>query len=188
MTNDLGEEPNEEEAILAILKTFYPKDKRPYLDCVAEFNELIKQPFKGKLKLDLDFENKQAEYFIIADTYVKLADLVSLYNHLSGKKEKNISIQLARKVKDEFLQSVDYFKEKYEWIYNPPIIGSNNKHTIGKQLRQEFQEHYGSYAEITYLLSNGNALKFDEINNMKLENYLSLGEYFLRKRAVEGIE
>ena len=86
------------------------------------------------------------------------------------------------------LLSVAHFKEKYEWIYNPPTIGKIGKHTIGKQLRDEFQRDYGAYAEITYLLSKGDAMKFDEINQMVLKNYLSLGEYLLRKRAVETIE
>lgn len=188
MTNELGSEPSEEETILAILTTFYPKDKRPYLECVAEFNELISQTFKGSLKLSLDFENKAANYFIIADLYLSKADLVSLYNHLTGRNIKEMSVAMAMQVKKEFLSSVEHFKEKYEWIYNPPSIGSAGKYTIGKQLRQEFQEHYGAYAEITYLLSKGDAMKFDEVNKMRLEEYLSLGEYLIRKRAVENHE
>jgi len=188
MTNDLGDEPSDEDSVLAILKTFYATDKRPWIDCITEFNKLVTESYNKPIKLNLDFENKQAEYFIIADTYLSQANIVSLYNHLSGNNKKDISISFAKRVKFDFLSSVEHFKEKYEWIYNPPTIGKMGKYTIGKQLRNEFQEHYGAYAEITYLLSGGNALKFDEVNKMPLNEYLSLGEYLIRKRAVEGVE
>jgi len=188
MNQELGENPSDEDSCLAILKTFYPNDKRPWVLCVEEFNKEIVKPFKGKLKLDLDFENKPAEYYITADTYLSRLDLVNLYNHLSNSNLKSISLQLATEVKRLHLESVDYFKDKYEWIFNPPSLPSSNKFTLGKQLRQEFQEHYGAYAEITYLISNGNPLKFDEVNKMKLSDYLATGEYLIRKRAVEGVE
>ena len=181
MIQELGQEASDEETVKAI--TDYFPDVT-----IEEFKTLTETVYNGKLKLNLNFENKEAEYFIIADTYLMLADLVSLYNHLSGKKEKDISVSLALRVKNEFLQSVEYFKDKYEWIYNPPTIGAAGKYTIGKQLRTEFVEHYGVYAEITYLLSGGNALDFDKVNKMKLSDYLSLGEYLLRKRTVENVE
>ena len=188
MTNELGTDPSEEDSILAILTTFYSNDKRSWNDCIDEFNSLLSQNYNGSLKLNLDFEDKKAEYFIIADLYLSKSDFVSLYNHLSNKKVKDISIDLAQKVKNDFLQSVSHFKEKYEWIFNPPILPGMNKHTIGRQLRQEFQEDYGAYAEITYLLSKGDAMKFEEVNKMKLANYLAMGEYLIRKRAVEGVD
>lgn len=186
MNNRLGSEPREEDSIFEILKTFYPNDKREWTECIDEFNQLIQEVVK--VKLNLDFESKEAEYFIIADTYLSMSNLVSLFNHLTGKNEKSISVSLAIATKNEFLQSVEHFKEKYEWIYNPPILPGVNKHTIGRQLRNEFVQDYGVYAEITYLLSNGNALKFDEVNKMKLSDYLALGEYILRKKSVENVE
>lgn len=188
MKQELGLEASEEEMVIAILKTFYPTDKREWTECVNEFNLLITKQYTGSLKLDLDFYNKEAKYFIRADTYVSNADLLGLHNHLTGQQKKSISVPLAMRVKNEFLKSVEHFKELYEWIYNPPILPGINKHTIGKQLRSEFQQHYGAYAEITYLLACGNALKFDRVNKMPLNEYLALGEYVLRKRAVENIE
>lgn len=114
--------------------------------------------------------------------------MVALYNHLTGKRIKSMSIQMAKQVKDEFLESVADFRDMYEWIYNPPMIGKVTPYTIGKGLRQEFQEYYGPYAEITYLLTAGNAMDFDKANKMKLSDYLAMGEYLLRKRAVEAVE
>ena len=186
MNQRMGNEPSEEDSVFEILKTFYPTDKRPWTECVNEFNQLIQE--KVKVKLNLDFESKEAEYFIIADTYLSLSNLVSLFNHLTGKSVDSISVPLAIATKNEFLKSVEHFKEKYEWIYNPPILPGVNKHTIGRQLRNEFVQDYGVYAEITYLLSNGDALKFDEVNKMKLSDYLALGEYILRKKSVEAVE
>lgn len=95
---------------------------------------------------------------------------------------------MAKQVKDEFLESVADFRDMYEWIYNPPMIGKVTPYTIGKGLRQEFQEYYGAYAEITYLISQAFSWDFDTVNKMKLSAYLATGEYLLRKRAVESVE
>ena len=187
MTSELGENPTENDSILAILRIFYKTDKRPWNVCVNEFNKLIAKPCKEKIFMQLDFENLPAEYYIFADTYSAKLDLLNLYNHLSDSKEKSISLAKATKVKQLYLESVDYLKEKYEWIFNPPQLPGINKETIGKQFRAEFKEYYGSYAEITYLLASGDALKFDKVNQMKLSDYLALGEYLIRKRAVESI-
>lgn len=187
MTNELGDKPKESDAVLLILKTFYPTDKRPWIICINEYNNLLTKKCKENLKLDLEFDDKPAVYYITADAYVGNSDLLNLYNHLSKSNDKLISVAKATKVKQLYLESVDYLKEKYEWIFNPPQLPGINKDSIGKQFRTEFREYYGAYAEITYLLSKGNALKFDEVNQMKLSDYLALGEYLIRKRAVESI-
>lgn len=186
MQQRMGSDATDEEASLEILKTFYATDQRAWDICLNEFTTEIQKQVTVKLKLD--FEAKTAEYFIIADTYLALNNLLSLYNHLTGKRKKTISVPLAIATKNEFLKSVAYFKEKYEWIYNPPALPTNAKQTIGKQLRSDFVQQYGVYAEITYLLSNGNPLKFEEVNKLKLSEYLALGEYILRKKTVENYE
>lgn len=188
MNQELGENPSDEESCLVILKTFYPNDKRPWILCIEEFNKEIVKPFKGKLKLDLDFENKPSHYYITADAYLSKLDLVSLYNHLSNNDVKSISLQLATEVKRLYIASVDHFKDKYEWIFNPPTLPSSNKLTLGRQLRQEFQEYYGAYAEITYLIATTEHTSFKEVENKPLDEYLAMGEYLIRKRAVEGVE
>lgn len=187
-SNDIGPDANEVDTVAAIIFHFYPTDKRPLDECIREFNKLVTKKIKYKLRLNLDFENLPAEYFITADMYAAKLDLVALYNLLSGKKVKEISLQKANQVKDEFLNAVRHFPVKYEWVYNPPSIGELAKPTIGNQLRQEFQQNYGAYAEITYLISKGDVMKFEKINKMRLENYLSLGEYLLRKKMVENVE
>jgi len=191
MNNQLKEtenEGNEPDVIFAILQTFYPNDDRDWQVCIAEFLELQRQHITYRLNLDLDFKNKPARYYIKADTLLANADLVGLYNHLSGNSKKNITIQFAKQVKDEFLHSVTGFKDDYEWIYNPPTIGKIGGYSAGKQLRTEFQQYYGAYAELTYLIAYGHALDFDKVNSMPLNEYLALGEYLLRKRAVESVE
>lgn len=186
MNQRLGNEPSEEDSVFEILKTFYPTDKREWTECILEFNQLISEV--APVKLNLDFENKPAEYFIIADTYLSLSNLVSLHNHLTGKNKKSISVALAIATKNEFLKSVAHFKDKYEWIYNPPILPGVNKHTIGKQLRTEFVQHYGVYQELVFLISNGNPLMFETVEKMNLSEFLTIGEYILRKKSVEAVE
>lgn len=188
MKQELGLEASEEETVIAILRTFYPTDKREWTECINEFNRLITEQHTGSLKLDLDFDNKPAKYFIRADTYVANADLVSLHNHLTGQRRKEISVPLAMRVKNEFLQSVAHFKETYPWIYDPPMLPGLNKWSIGRDMRNDFQKDYGQYAEITYLIAITESISFNEVNKKPLSEYLSVGEYLIRKRACENIE
>ena len=188
MSTEVGERANEQELSIQILKEFYPKDKRPWNDCVEEFKNSLAIEKTFEIKLDLNFENKPADYFITAEGLLRNADLVGLYNHLSSSNVKGISVQLAKQVRTSYLRSIEYFKMAYPWIYNPPTVGKPSKHTAGKVLRQEFAEYYGAYAEITYLLSKGDALKFNEVEQMKLSEYLAFGEYLIRKRIVENYE
>lgn len=188
MKQELGTEASNEETVLGIVRTFYANDERPWTECVADFDSLLLQTHTGSLSLDLDFDKKEARYFIKADTLVALADLVGLHNHLTGKNVKNISVPLAMRVKNEFLQSVSYLKETYPWVYDPPSIPGVKKWSAGRDMRNDFQKDYGAYAELTYLIAHGEALKFDEVNSMSLSKYLALGEYLLRKRSVENIE
>lgn len=155
---------------------------------MLEFNRLITEQYTGSLKLDLDFDNKEAKYFIRADTYVANADLVSLYNHLSGRNVKSVSVPLAMRVKNEFLQSVAHFKDMWEWIYNPPAMPGIKKWTAGRDMRNEFHAYYGSYAEITYLIAITESISFEKANDKNLMEYLSVGEYLIRKRMCESIE
>ena len=112
MNNELGEGASDIDTVMAILRAFYSKDKRPWNICIKEFDDLQKIEVHFDVKLDLDFENKPAEYYITASIYEKQLNLLELHNHLSGKKESNISIQLAKQVRLQYLQSVDYFKKK----------------------------------------------------------------------------
>lgn len=187
MKSELGLEATDEETVLEIIKRFYPKDNRPWTECLLEFNRLLTEQRTYSISLGLDFENKPAEYFIIADTYEKNSDLVALYNYLSGRSVKDVSVQFAYQVRNEFLQSVSHFKEKYPWIYDPPALPGITKHSAGKILRDDFQHDYGAYAEITYLIAITESKSFNKVNKKPLSEYLSVGEYLLRKRAVESI-
>lgn len=60
--------------------------------------------------------------------------------------------------------------------------------TNGSILRQEFNEHYGGYIEIIYLLTQGDFTKFDEVVNWDLHRFLFQGEYLLRKRTIEQMK
>lgn len=180
-------EPTETNTIIKVMAMFYPNDKRSIDICMNEFNERLHGKVHNWNKLNLDFENLPAEYFIKADFLCMDKNLVELYNHLTGNKAKEIPYQLAVSVKDKFLKSVEHFKDKYPWIYNPPSLGKQGTSTIGSELRSEFQTHYGAYTEIGYLLCCGDLLKMEEVNKMRLENFLSLGEYALRKRAIESV-
>jgi len=187
-SQSISDKSDDAHTVSMVILHFYPHDKRPLTTCLNEFNLKVTKKVNYWIDIDPDFENRPAHYFIKADFLCASLDLVGLYNHLSKSDKKDIPTQMAEQVRDAFLKAVSHFKDKYEWIYNPPVTGKAKTPTIGDQYRQEFAEHYRAYAEITYLISKGDAMKFEQVENMRLENYLSLGEYLRRKHIVENID
>lgn len=188
-SQSINEKSTETETITQIILYFYPQDKRPLTTCLNEFNARVSRKVKYHLKLNLDFDNMPAHYFIKSDFLCSSLDLVGLYNHLSGSNKDDIPTQMAEQVRDAYLKSVEHYATKYEWIYSPPITNTKTKAaTIGDEYRREFAEHYRAYAEITYMIAKGDAMKFEQVEAMRLENYLSLGNYLNHKSIVENIE
>jgi len=60
--------------------------------------------------------------------------------------------------------------------------------TQGTLERQAFNEHYGGYLEILYLLTKGDMTKIDDVLNWDTDRFLFQGEYLLRKRLVENLK
>lgn len=79
-------------------------------------------------------------------------------------------------------------KAQYEWIYNPPPTAGDGQNTIGSEARKDFAEYYGGYMELSYLLTNGDFTKFDDIMEWDIHRFLFQGEYLLRKKQVENLK
>ena len=77
-------------------------------------------------------------------------------------------------------------KDRYEWIYNPPLRADSGAITQGSLDREEFAQHYGGYLEIIYLLTGGDFTKMDEVLEWDIDRFLFQGEYLIRKRIVEN--
>jgi hypothetical protein len=54
--------------------------------------------------------------------------------------------------------------------------------------RKEFVQHYGIYAEITYLLCTTYNYTHNEVWSWDIDKFLFQGEYLIRKRIVENIK
>ena len=186
--DSLPDKPTDPETVAQIVLHFYPQDKRPLHVCLTEFENKVTIKVKFYLPKDLNFENNTAGYLIKADLLFTRGAYVELYNHLFNKKAKDIPVQLAEQVAQLFFSSTSGFKEKYQWIFEPPVTGQAGKATIGSEYRREFTEKYGGFMEIIYLISMGDPLKNEQIEAMRCENFLSLGEYLNHKKIVEAIE
>jgi hypothetical protein len=57
--------------------------------------------------------------------------------------------------------------------------------TQGSIERKAFNEHYGGYIEMIYLITNGDFTKMDLILEWNTERFLFQAEYLIRKRIVE---
>jgi hypothetical protein len=174
-------------------KVFKPKNINRLAAALECDGKLIR-----RFKLDLDF--KEAGRFIDADTYRGDGDTLNMLKSILVPKYKLRGYSFKRyKVEDISLREAEYvlqawddfladLKFRYEYIYNPPIRANIGENTQGSIERKEFAEHYGGYAEMTYLMGGGKVKDFKEIWSWDLDYFLFWGEYFLRKRDVENIK
>lgn len=145
-------------------------------------------------KLDLQFK---AGRFIDADTYKSDGDVLNMLKSILvprrnwfGRKYKveDISLREAEDVLKKWDTFLSELKYRYEYVYNPPVRLRAGGDTQGSIERQEFAEHYGGYAEMTYLVSKGVVGDHKKIWEWDLDYFLFWGEYLLRKRDVENLK
>ncbi|MFB9079431.1 hypothetical protein ACFFLS_06055 [Flavobacterium procerum] len=68
-------------------------------------------------------------------------------------------------------------------MHQPPA-----EETQGLYERKAFNEHYGGYPEMYYLITNGDLSKYKEVDKWKTDDFFFWAEYLLRKRLVENIK
>ncbi len=171
------------------LLTFFPQ-KRHSDSLLLQFSNALEKQGRFKYRLDMSF--KTASKFIDADNYLHESDKLSLAKLLIKKKYFWQRIFYSKAAVDyavsKFLEFASPIKEAHEWIYNPPLISTGQgKVTIASELMREFEQHYGGYMELVYLLTNGDFTKMDEVTEWSLERFLFQGEYLLRKKRIESI-
>jgi hypothetical protein len=102
---------------------------------------------------------------------------------------EDISLALAQEVLHKYKQASKDEKAYHTWTFDPPPMPVKIKEeTQGDIYRKEFADHYGGYIELTYLVSNGNVLIWDDISKLPATEVLFKGEYLLRKNKVENIK
>lgn len=191
MSKNISDDSDERHILEEAHKVFKPRN-------INRFAAALEREGKLKRRFILDLEFKNAGRFIDADTYrlegEKLNMLKSLlrgrlkWHRLSRYKVEDISLREAEYVNTKWIEFLEDVKYRYEYIYNPPIRMSQGTNSQGSIERKEFAEHYGGYAEMTYLIAGGAVKDFKDIWNWDLDYFLFWGEYLLRKRDVENIK
>ena len=184
-----GNEEDERFVLEEAYKIFKPKN-------INRFAAALEKEGKLKRRFDLDLEFN-AGRFIDADTFRADNDVLNMFKSLLKPKRKWYGVRY--KIEDLSLREGEYLlqlwddylgdiKYRYEYIYNPPFRSSGNQSTQGSTERREFAEHYGGYAEMTYLIANGMVKDFKDVWLWDLDYFLFWGEYLLRKRDVQNLK
>lgn len=186
VSEKITEDTTGDEVLKIAIEVFKPRNVNTFAMALQTNGKLLK-----RFKLDLNFTN--AGRFIDADTYRKENDQLNMFKcilkpMLPWFKIENISLQEAEYHLKEWYIFLEDLKQKYEYIYNPPVRANTTKETQGSIERQAFAEHYGGYAEMTYLIANGLVKDFKSVWEWDLNYFLFWGEYLLRKRDVENIK
>lgn len=192
LSKKIVDDADERHILEEAYKIFKPKS-------INAFAAALEREGTLRRRFDLDLNFKQAGRFIDADTYRIDDDKLNMFKSLlKPKRERwrpwrrykfeDISLREAEHVIqkwDEYLADVKF---RYEYIYNPPVRFSEGQNTQGTIERQEFADHYGGYAEMTYLIAGGRVMDFKTIWDWDLDYFLFWGEYLLRKRDTENIK
>lgn len=194
LSERIENETNEEAIINATQDIFKPRN-------MVKFSEALK--IEGQIKrrfvLDLDFDKEGgAGRFIDADTNFGEGNLRELLGLLLKprkrlffwryKLQRDLSLREGNEALEKWSEYNVQIKKAYEHIFNPPFrFSENSEMTQGGYERQAFNEEYGGYMEITYLLTNGQAVDEEAIWNWGANRFLFRGEYALRKREVENM-
>lgn len=192
LAKNIVDDSDERHILEEAYKVFKPKNIMRFAAALERDGKL-----RQRFKLDLNF--KQAGRFIDADTYRIDNDKINMFKSLLVPKRKRwrpwqrykveeISLREAEHIIQEWDMFLADIKYKYEYIYNPPVRMPQGGETQGSIERRQFAEHYGGYAEMTYLIAGGRVKDFKDIWNWDLDYFLFWGEYLLRKRDVENIK
>lgn len=173
----------------AVVKVFNPKNVKKFAVALSRGGRLIR-----RFDLDLNFK---AGRFIDADTFRADGDQLGMFKsilnprrNLIGKKYKveDLSVREAEHILKDWNAFLTDLKLRYEYVFNPPVRARTGGTTQGSAERQAFAEHYGGYAEMTYILSRDFGLEPAKIWEWEADLFLFWGEYLLRKRDVENLK
>lgn len=191
LTKNIVDDKDERHILEEAFLIFKPKN-------INRFAAALERDGKLRRKFILDLDFRQAGRFIDADTYRLGDDKLNMFksllkprlkwHRLSYHKIEDISLREAEHVIEKFNDFLADVKYRYEYVYNPPVRASSGAETQGSIERKEFAEHYGGYAEMTYLIAKGAVKDFKTIWLWDLDYFLFWGEYLLRKRDVENIK
>lgn len=170
---------------------------------------------EGKVKIngstylvDFDFDNFTWGKFIECENHLKELDVMGFLQLMITKKQtwfdklksfagfptkgikpEEISTALYEEICRKYKSASVELKALHPWTFDPPPMPVKLKEeTQGDIYRKQFSEHYGGYVEMTYLVSNGDTLKWDLISKLPATEVLFKGEYLLRKNRVENIK
>lgn len=129
--------------------------------------------------------------FVMLDTLKDRKDLLTICSIVIGGNSDKYTIFDSGYVMAAYYKKTEATKRNFEYIYNggkltlkPPIV--SKEPDWNKPLREQFTSDYGQLMELVYLLCGGDILKEPIVAKMHFEEFLTKGQYLLRKRNIEG--
>jgi len=146
---------------------------------------LLKQPdklHKTKSIEDLTFSDfvDLEKYFIDTD-YINFCNIFVIDN-------KNVYIHNLWHIVGEFSKQKEELKQKYYYVFDPPIYGEPQKETVGTELRKDFVNEFGPYVVLMDLVCKGDWTKYKEIEQWKVSEFLFVANYLSGQRIIENVK
>lgn len=88
----------------------------------------------------------------------------------------------------EYVEQKNELIESNRYIFNPPQYGSEQKETIGSELRKEFVEEYGNYVVLMDVVCKGDLTRYKEVENWNVSEFFFWANYLTGQRILENIK
>lgn len=128
--------------------------------------------------------------FIVLETLCKREDLLAICKFVVGGNDNDFTIFDSGYIISEY-QKKTKIKTNFKYIYGGEILSlkppiQNKEPDWNAPLRERFVNDYGDLMELVYLICNGNMLKQKEVAKLPFDEFLTIGQYLLRKRHIES--
>jgi hypothetical protein len=129
--------------------------------------------------------------FVMLETLTQRKDLLTICKIVIGGNSDKYTIFDSGYVMSTYYKKTEATKQNFKYIYNgeiltlkPPTV--SKEPDWNKPLREQFTADYGQLMELVYLICGGDMLKEPIVSKMHFEDFLTKGQYLLRKRNIES--
>lgn len=103
-------------------------------------------------------------------------------------KSKRIYIHNMPMILIDYQNQKELLFEKYQYIFNPPQYGEPQKETVGSELRKEFVQEFGNWVILTDVICKGSLVRYKEVENWKLSEFLFWANYLTGQKILENVK
>lgn len=127
------------------------------------------------LFVDLEIYFEQSDYYNFCNIFVKKYFW------------QTIKVQNLYTIIEDYGKQKQELKEKFVFVYDPPIFGEQTPDTIGSELRKDFVQDFGIYVILMDLVCKDKT-RYKEVEKWKTQEFLFWANYLTGQKIIENVK